>query len=190
MSSEKGLVFVVSAPAGTGKTTLVNMLQQELPGVTQSISYTTRRIRPGEKPDVDYHFISKKEFLKMIQENEFLEYAKVFDHFYGTSRLEVEKDQEEGKHVFLVIDTQGAMKIKNFISAIFIFISPPSFASLKKRLVGRNSDSKEEIEKRLSWAKKEMDIASFYKYQIVNDDLEDAYEELKTIVLKEIAKNR
>lgn len=190
MLNKKGRVFVVSAPAGTGKTTLVKMLEEELPSVSRSISYTTRAIRNGEVLNKDYHYISKDEFEEKIRKGEFLEYAKVFDHYYGTSRHSVETIQSQGSHVVLVIDTQGAMDLKDAIDAVFIFISPPNIASLKARLLRRKADSEEEIEKRLSQAKKEMDYAPFYDYQIINDDLEVAYDELRSIVIAEENKNR
>ena len=182
----KGFVFILSAPAGTGKTTLVRMLSQEFPCITESISCTTRSIRPGEIQGIDYHFLSKKEFEEKIQHGDFLEYAEVFGYHYGTSRAFVNKQQELGKHVFLVIDTQGAMQLKqkNF-PAIYIFLSPPSLEELKERLIKRGSDSMEVIEQRLSWAKKEMAMLKQYDYHIVNDNLNQAYTILRSIVVAE-----
>lgn len=182
---KKGLVFVVSAPAGTGKTTLVRMLCSEFPCVVESVSYTTRSIRAGETPGVDYHFISKEEFQKKIKEGEFLEYAQVFDQFYGTSKNLVESFQAKGKHVILVIDTQGALQLKEKLPAIFLFIRPPSLEELRNRLISRKSDSMESIENRLSWAKKEMEMASHYDYEIINEDLKTAYQIFRSIVIAE-----
>ncbi len=182
----EGFVFVLSAPAGTGKTTLVRMLSQEFPCIYESISCTTRPLRPGEIDGKDYYFLSKKEFTDRVAHGDFLEYAEVFGYHYGTSREHVLKQQEMGKHVFLIIDTQGAMQLKkeNY-PAIFIFISPPSLEELRERLVKRKTESKEAIEKRLSWAKAEIEKMAEYDYHIVNDNLNQAYIVLRSIVIAE-----
>lgn len=188
--SRKGLVFVISAPAGTGKTTLVRMLREEFPNVVENISFTTRLPRSNEVPNRDYYFISRDEFERKIKDGEFLEYAKVFDHYYGTSQKAVEGLQEAGKHVILVIDTQGAHQLKKKFDAVYIFISPPSLDELKVRLKRRKADSEEEIRLRLSWAEKEMSEASKYDYHIVNDNLKEAYDVLRSILIAEEHKNR
>lgn len=185
-----GLVFVVSAPAGTGKTTLVRMLTEEFDCVAESISYTTRPIRRGEVEGSDYHFIDETEFKKKINQGDFLEYARVFDHFYGTSRKTVEEKLSSGKHVALVIDTQGAMQLKKTLKATYIFIRPPNLEELKRRLHGRKSDTQEAIDKRLSWAEKEIKAAKFYDYLIVNENLKMAYEVLRAIFIAEEHRNR
>lgn len=187
---KKGLVFVVSAPAGTGKTTLVRMLRDEFSCIVESISYTTRKPRPNEIPGRDYHFITVEEFEKRIEEGEFLEYAKVFDNYYGTSRKFVRSQQEGGKHVILVIDTQGALQLMGEFEAIFIFISPPSIGELRSRLYGRKTDADEVIEHRLSWAEKEMSLASRYDYHVVNENLQTAYAVLRSILIAEEHRNR
>ncbi len=184
------MVFVVSAPAGTGKTTLVRMLRDEFACVVESVSYTTRQPRPNEIPGRDYYFITVAEFEKKIEEGEFLEYAKVFDNYYGTSRKFVEAQQEMGKHVILVIDTQGALQLRDFYEAIFIFISPPSIAELRARLYGRKTDADEVIEHRLSWAEREMALASRYDYHVVNENLQTAYAVLRSILIAEEHRNR
>src|SRR5579885_2818308 len=167
-----GLVFVLSAPAGTGKTTLVKMLQEEFGCIATSISCTTRAPREGEIPGKDYHFLSKEEFEAKIQVGDFLEHAKVFDHYYATSREYVLQLQQKGKHVILVIDTQGALQLQaKHFPAIYVFISPPSLQELKERLFKRKTESDELIEKRLSWAKKEMMMVDHYDYHIVNENL-------------------
>jgi guanylate kinase len=181
----KGLIFVISAPAGTGKTTLVQMLCKEFDCVVKSTSYTTRKIRSGEVDGQDYHFISKEKFLSKVAAGEFLEHAEVFGNSYGTSKKEVESLQKQGKHVVLVIDTQGAAKLKEFLSAIFIFVSPPSSEELKRRLHGRQSETSEMIETRLSWAEKEMSEAAGYDYHIINENLKTAYEVLRSIFIAE-----
>ena len=185
-----GLVFVVSAPAGTGKTTLVRMLTEEFDCVAESISYTTRPIRRGEVEGRDYYFISETEFKKKIAQGDFLEYARVFDHYYGTSRKTVEEKLSAGKHVALVIDTQGAMQLKKTLKATYIFIRPPNLEELKRRLHGRKSDTQEAIDVRLSWAEKEIEAAKFYDYLIVNENLKMAYEVLRAIFIAEEHRNR
>jgi len=187
---KRGLVFVISAPAGTGKTTLVRMLREEFPCIVESVSFTTRSPRANEIPGRDYYFITSDEFKQKIEEGEFLEYAQVFDRFYGTSRKFVESQQEKGKHVILVIDTQGAMQLKGKIEASFIFISPPSFEELKFRLHSRKSETDEAILHRLSWAEKEMALSKCYDYHIVNDHLKTAYDVLRSILIAEEHKNR
>jgi len=187
----EGLVFVLSAPAGTGKTTLVKMLQNEFPCIIGSISCTTRAPRSGEVPGKDYHFISQEEFAGKIKNGDFLEYATVFENYYGTSKEYVLKEQKKGKHVMLVIDTQGAMQIKkNGLPAVFIFISPPSLLVLKERLFKRKTESAAVIEQRLSWAKDEMALAPQYDYHIVNDNLENAYQILRSIIISEEHRTR
>ncbi len=181
-----GLVFIISAPAGTGKTTLVRMLINEFDCVAESVSCTTRKIRPGEMPGRDYIFLTDEEFEVKKISGDFLEFAEVFGHQYGTSREYVMKSQATGKHVFLVIDTQGAMRLKkeNF-PAVYLFLSPPSQEELKQRLHKRQTENPKTIEKRLSWAEQEMEMARYYDYHIVNDNLDNAYTILRSIVIAE-----
>lgn len=181
----EGGMFIVSAPAGTGKTTLVHRLVQEFPEVKASISYTTRQPREGEIPGVDYHFISEAEFEAKIVEGDFLEHVKLYGTYYGTSRQWILAQQKQGIHIVLVIDTQGALQLKGHLSASFIFIRPPSLQVLQARLVKRHTESPEMIEKRLEWAKRELKAVHYYDYQIINDDLEVAYQVLKSIVIAE-----
>ncbi len=182
----KGLVFILSAPAGTGKTTLVRMLSKEFSCIYESVSCTTRSSRPGEVEGEDYHFLSNKEFKEKIDQGDFLEHAEVFGYHYGTSKALVEKQQAMGKHVFLVIDTQGAMQLKQKkFPAIFIFLSPPSLEELKDRLIKRETEAMDVIEKRLAWAKDEMIMLTNYDYHIVNDNLHTAYAILRSIVIAE-----
>lgn len=184
-SYTRGLVFIVSAPAGTGKTTLVDLLVQEFPSVIANISYTTRLPRQGEIQGKHYHFISESEFEAKKAASDFLEYVKLYGTSYGTSRQWIEAQREEGKHVILVIDTQGALQLKGKYEAISIFIRPPSLEILRKRLTGRQTEPLEVIEKRLAWAEKELEAADSYDYQIVNDDLAVAYQVLRSIVIAE-----
>lgn len=190
-NAKRGLIFVLSAPAGTGKTTLVRMLADEFPGVYESVSCTTRSARPGEIEGVDYHFLSSSMFEEKLSQGDFLEHAEVFGHYYGTSSTLVEEKLSQGKHVFLVIDTQGAMMLqKKKISAIYVFLSPPSHETLRERLTQRKTEKPDVIERRLLWAKKEMERIDRYDYHIVNDDLALAYAVLRSIVIAEEHKTR
>ncbi|MBI2743767.1 MAG: guanylate kinase [Chlamydiales bacterium] len=182
----KGKVFVLSAPAGTGKTTLVRMLREEFPVITESISCTTRPPRAGELAGEDYHFLTDQEFKERIKSGDFLEHAEVFGYHYGTSKAFVVKQQEAGRHVFLVIDTQGAMQLKKRkFEAIYIFISPPSLDELKTRLINRKTEDEESMKRRLSWAEEELKQAVNYDYHIVNQNLNIAYDILRSIVIAE-----
>ena len=178
---KKGLLFVISAPAGTGKTTLASMMMDEFPCVIQSISMTTRKPRDGEIPGVHYHFITKQEFEARIAKHEFLEYAQIYGDYYGTSIKWVEEQRNNGKHVMLVIDTQGAMQVRQQTQAVLIFIMPPSLDELRQRLTMRKTETDAMIACRLNWAKHEVDASKGYDYLIVNEDLEVAYQVLKSI---------
>jgi len=182
----KGLVFVISAPAGTGKTTLVRMLMDEFASISKSISCTTRPMRSGEIANKDYHFMDKKAFESKIENGEFLEYVNVFGNYYGTLKNDVEKELQHGKHVILVIDTQGAVQLKKKgYPAAYIFIRPPSLLELRERLFKRKTEKIEHIEERLSWAQKELEMALQYDYLILNDNLHRAYEILRSILIAE-----
>lgn len=180
-----GLAFIISAPAGTGKTTLVQMLQQEFSCVVTSISCTTRKPRGGEVDGVDYHFLTKEEFEGKIAAGEFLEYVELYGNYYGTSRERVIEQQQQGKHVILTIDTQGALYLKGRFPGVYIFIKPPSLEELRNRMIKRQTESLEMIEKRVAWAKKEMERASAYDYNLINDDLTVAYQVLRSILIAE-----
>lgn len=184
-NKKSGSLFIVSAPAGTGKTTLVNMLKKEFSCLIQSISYTTRKKRAGEIDGVDYHFIEKSGFEELIRRGEFLEYVSLYGNYYGTTRSSVEKQLEMGKHVVLVIDTQGALKLIGTLPLRSIFIMPPSVEELHRRLTDRDTESSEVIEERLSWAKQEMERSHHYDYLIVNDDVAVAYDVLRSIFIAE-----
>lgn len=182
---DKGLIFILSAPAGTGKTTLARMLIHEFPTVKFSVSCTTREPRPGEVEGIDYYFLSKTEFKEKIAKGDFLEYAEVFGHFYGTSKQQVNAVCEAGYHVLLVIDTQGAMKLKQVVDATYVFLSPPSLEELEQRLIKRHTETSDLIQQRLEWAQIEMQRIKYYDYLIINEDLEIAYQILKSIVIAE-----
>lgn len=184
-NAQKGMLFVVSAPAGSGKTTLTQMLVDEFPCVIESVSFTTRSVREGEVEGKHYHYIGRQQFEEMIAGGSFLEHATIYGDCYGTSREWVEEKRNQGKHVVLVIDTQGAAQVKTKCEATFIFILPPSFEELRARLTKRRTETKEAIERRLDWARKEVKAAQNYDYIILNDDLETAYQVFKSIFIAE-----
>ncbi|MDF2549961.1 MAG: Guanylate kinase [Chlamydiales bacterium] len=156
-----------------------------MPRVATSVSCTTRKPRPQEVSGRDYYFISEAEFAAKIQAGAFLEHVHLFGNYYGTSLHEVEEKLRQGLSLFLVIDTEGALKLKNQVAATRIFLAPPSLEELKRRLEGRRTESEEKIQERLSLAEKEMDQAEHYDYLIVNDQLDIAFDALKSIVVAE-----
>ncbi len=188
-NNKRGILYIISAPAGTGKTTLVEMLTKEFSCVVSSVSYTTRKPRGKEKNGIEYIFIDKDEFDQKIATGDFLEYVTLYDQNYGTSREWVEKQLHAGHHVVLVIDTQGALKLKGKTDSVSIFIRPPSLEELKKRLTERKTESAEHINRRLDWAKHELEHCHEYDYLIVNDNLRIAYDVLRSIFIAEEHKN-
>ena len=179
----KGKLFILSSPAGGGKTTLANLLISEIPNLKRVITCTTRKPRPGEKNGVDYFFLSEEEFKEKIKENDFLEYAIVHGNYYGTPKKEVLKELSKGIDLILVIDVQGMRQVKkNFKDAVSIFLLPPSFDTIIERMRQRG-DTEEEIKKRLETAKKEIPAWKEYDYIVINDILEKAKEDLKHIIL-------
>ncbi|MCG5031590.1 guanylate kinase [Mesosutterella sp. OilRF-GAM-744-9] len=178
-----GLLFLVSAPSGAGKSSLVHALIESDPRVHLSISFTTRGIRPGEADGRDYNFISLEEFEQRKQRGEFLEWAFVHGNYYGTNKLWIEKELSAGHDVMLEIDWQGAFQVKKiFPGVISTFILPPSIETLKQRLVGRGTDAPEVIAKRLSGAGAEIVHAPQFDYVIINRDFDQAARELQSIV--------
>ena len=188
-NNPRGLLFIVSAPSGTGKTTLVERLVQDVPSLHLSRSYTSRPARAGETDGVDYNFISRDRFAAMVQANAFLEWADVFGHCYGTGVADTEGILAAGQDVVLVIDVQGARQVRTRgIETVGIFVLPPSAAILEQRLRGRSKDSEEQIVNRLEIACREVGEFAQYEYVIVNDEVEPAVDRLKAIVLAERAK--
>ena len=190
-NSRRGLLFIVSAPSGTGKTTLVERLVRDVPNLHMSRSYTSRPARPGEQHGVDYNFISRDRFESMTREGEFLEWADVFGNYYGTCASDTEACLAEGKDVVLVIDVQGARQVRTRgIETVGIFVLPPSAAVLEQRLRGRSKDSEEQIRRRLEVARTEVAEYAQYEYVVVNDEVPAAVERLRAIVLAERARVR
>lgn len=187
--SDRGLLIVLSGPSGAGKGTICSRLRAEMPNLTYSVSMTTRQPRVGEVEGVNYFFRDKEEFEELLKEDAFLEYAKVYDNYYGTPKKHVMDLLDQGKSVLLEIDIQGAMQVKErYSDAIFIYIVPPSLTELSARLRGRATDSDEVIDKRLSLACSELALAHRYDYIVVNDDLDEATEKTASILRAESCK--
>jgi guanylate kinase len=180
-------LFVISAPSGAGKTTLCEMLIKDHPAIGLSLSATTRPMRPYEKEGVHYHFLTKSAFQKKKDQGEFAEWAEVHHHWYGTPKSEIDRRLKEGKHVLFDIDVQGAQSLlKAYPDRVcLIFIRPPSMEVLQQRLVERKGDPAPSIETRLQNAYNELEWSKLFDYQITNDDLARAYQELKEIVDQE-----
>lgn len=178
-----GLLVLVSAPSGAGKTSLVKHALDADTRLKVCVSHTTRGLRPGEQNGLNYHFVDRAQFREMIQAEAFLEYAEVFGNYYGTSHAEVQKLRDAGKDVILEIDWQGADQIRHLVpDALSIFILPPSEQALRERLTNRGQDSAEVIERRLAQAKEDMAQAGRYQYLVVNDNFEQAAEDFATIL--------
>ncbi len=179
-----GTLYIISAPSGAGKTSLVKALIERMDGISVSVSHTTRAARPGEVDGVDYHFIDKNSFEGLVEAGDFLEHAKVFDNYYGTSRAAVVDKLEAGEDVILEIDWQGARQVyEAFPEAVKVFILPPSLGALRDRLTGRGQDSEEIIARRMTDAVSEMSHHDEYHYLIFNDDFNVALAELEALFL-------
>jgi len=180
-------LIIISAPSGAGKTTLCDLLLKEFPRIKQSISTTTRPRRPHEQNGVHYFFISQTEFETKRTQGEFAEWAEVHGNLYGTSTKTIETILYAGNHVLFAIDVQGALNLKKLYDkrALLIFIHPPSMEELQKRLIQRKGDSPEAIENRLKNAYSEVAWSQKFDYQIINDNLETAYQQLRQIIVRE-----
>ncbi len=182
----RGLLIVISGPSGAGKGTICKSFLERNPEVAISVSATTRSPRKGEVEGINYYFMSKEEFKEKIEDNDFLEYAEVYDNFYGTPKSNVEELLESGKDVILEIDIQGALKVKeNTEEGVFIFILPPSMEELKARIIKRGSETPESLMKRFKSAYKEINFISRYNYAVVNDEVQTAVEKLEAIISAE-----
>ncbi len=185
----RGLLFIVSAPSGAGKTTLVERLVEQTPHLKLSRSYTSRPAREGETDGVDYNFVTRERFEAMVAVGEFLEWADVFGNLYGTSTADTERVLEAGADLVLVIDVQGARKVRRRgIETTAVFVMPPGLDVLERRLRGRSKDSEEAIQKRLQIARQEVAAFVEYDFVVINDELTTAVDRLRSIVLAERAR--
>ncbi|MCB1773108.1 MAG: guanylate kinase [Gammaproteobacteria bacterium] len=181
--SNAGILFIVSAPSGAGKTSLLRQLVPADDRLTMSVSHATRAMRPGEEDGVHYHFVSVQRFEQLVAEGAFLEHARVFDNYYGTAEASVRELLSAGRDVVLEIDWQGARQVRErFPEAESIFIAPPSIDALRERLQGRGQDSSETVERRMADARAELSHFGEYDYLVVNDDFDTALGELRSIV--------
>ena len=185
----RGKTFIISGPSGVGKSTVLNALLKEYPDLYFSVSATTREPREGELDGIHYHFIEPENFHKMIEEDAFLEYAEYVGNFYGTPKKFVDEAMEQGKDVLLDIEIQGAMQVcAKRPETVRIFIAPPSWKELERRLTARGTDSPEKVQKRLLRAQVELEMARDYDYFVVNDTVENAVNELRAIMCAEHCK--
>lgn len=183
MKNKKGTLFVFSGPSGVGKGTLVSRLFSEMEGLSYSVSCTTRKPREGERDGVEYRFVSEEDFKRHIQAGDFLEWASVHGHHYGTLRSDVQRVLDQGHDIVLEIDVQGALQVKEKIpEAVTIFIAPPSPQVLEKRLRNRGTEDEQELRIRLANAEREMEQKSKYDFCVINDNLAEAVEELKQVI--------
>jgi guanylate kinase len=188
-AARRGLLFVVSAPSGTGKTTVVERLVQRVPDLSMSRSYTSRALRAGESDGIDYNFITRARFDDMVAAGAFLEWADVFGNLYGTSAEDAERDLAAGRDLVLVIDVQGARQVRaRCAGTVGVFVLPPSYAVLEQRLRGRSADTETAMQRRLQAARDEVAAFAEYEYVVVNDELEGCVDRLRAIVLAERAR--
>jgi len=189
--SRTGILFVISAPSGAGKTSICHGILQKRPTLHQSISYTTRTRRAGEQDGVDYHFVTTEAFQEMVNAGAFLEWAEVHGNCYGTARSSLEKAAAEGADILLDIDFQGAQQLRySGLDGVFIFILPPDMGELRKRLDTRNTDDDRVIERRMKNAVGEIAEAVNFDYLVVNDVLEEAVEKIVAIMMAETARTK
>lgn len=180
---DDGLLVVISGPSGAGKGTICKKLKEQMKDLKVSVSATTRKPREGEVEGESYFFINEEDFIKKINNDEFLEYAKVYGNYYGTPKKEVFKQLEDGNDIILEIDIQGALQVKkNYPRGVFIFILPPSLKELQNRIEGRGTDSKEVIIKRMQCAYDELNYAFEYDYVVLNDEVQAAVDKIKCII--------
>ena len=188
-TSGHGMLIVVSSPSGGGKGTLIDRVLKTVPGVSYSISYTTRAPRPGEQNGREYFFVSAAEFEAMLGRGELLEWANVYGYLYGTSRAQVEQERAAGHDIILEIDVQGAASIRQLVAdEVTVFILPPSFELLRKRLVARGTDSPADLERRLRGAPAEVEQYKDFQYVILNDDINRASAQLASVIYAERAR--
>lgn len=186
MNHKKGMIIIISAPSGAGKTSIADAVVSDDKNITYSISTTTRKPRYGEKNGREYFFVDEKTFRTMIKQKQFAEWAKVHEHYYGTSKKSLERTINSGKDILLDIDVQGALKIKKqYKSAVMLFVMTPNLKVLKERLIKRNKDSMKTIKTRLANAKKEITYIPKYDYLVLNDKLESSIKNVQSIICAE-----
>lgn len=189
MKDEQGILFILSGPSGVGKGTVRKRLFEEDSDLQYSISVTTRNPRDGEQDGVDYFFKSREQFEEMIEQDELIEYAEYVGNYYGTPKQYVEDTLKEGKDVFLEIEVQGALKVReSFPQGVYIFLFPPSLEELKNRIINRGTESEDLIRNRLLEARKEIEMMDAYDYVVVNDEIEKAVHRIQSIVISEHCK--
>ena len=189
MDEQKGKIIAISAPSGTGKTTIVRRVLKDIPGLVFSVSATTRKPRENEKDGVHYFFIGEDEFKAKIERNEFIEWEKFYDYYYGTFKSEVENTVNGGKSIILEVDVKGALSLKSiYPEAVLIYIVPPSFEVLVSRLKNRNTEDEADLQKRIDRAKMELSLKDKFDHFIENEDLETAVSETESLVKKIISK--
>ena len=183
MPDKKGLLIVFSGPSGTGKDTVLDMFLRETDMVKKSVSATTRAPREGERDGVDYRFLTREQFLSLVERGEMLEYAEYVGNYYGTPLEYVQEMTEQGKDVFLEIEVQGALQVKRRMpDGVFIFLAPPNLRELESRIVNRGTDSEEVIAKRMQQAREELQLMTQYDYVVENDSVDKAVKRIQTIL--------
>ncbi len=191
MAVKKGEIIAVSAPSGTGKTTIVKNILKKYPQIVFSISATTRPKRSSEKNGIEYFFVSEEEFLKKIENNEFVEWEKFYDYYYGTFKSTIEENINSGKSILLEIDVKGALSLKSiYPESHLIYIKPPSFEELAKRLSERQTENEADFKKRIERAEMELNHTNRFDYVIVNEDLNKAIEETSELIKKILNKEK
>ncbi|MDW7673744.1 MAG: guanylate kinase [Bacillota bacterium] len=186
---KEGILIVISGPSGAGKGTVCSQLRKILPNLKYSTSATTRTPRSGEKEGVNYYFLSMNQFEQMISDNKLLEYARVYDNYYGTPKEKVEEALALGEDVLLEIDIQGALQVKKrFPNGVFIFLTPPTLTELKKRIINRGTESQESLTRRLGSVQQELSYINEYEYLVINDDINKCAKEIGAIILAEKCK--
>ncbi len=191
MNKRHGVIIAVSAPSGTGKTTIVKKILNEFPELVFSVSATTRKKRDYEIEGVDYFFITEDEFKSKIEKHEFIEWEKFYDYYYGTFKSYIEENIEQGKSVIVEIDVKGALALKKiYPDSVLIFIYPPSIDELVRRLTNRQTENETDLKKRIERAKMELSLKDNFDYFIINDDLEKAITETESLIKKIISKEK
>lgn len=184
------LLFVVSAPSGSGKTSLCNEVIRQVPNLSLSISHTTRAPRHGEQHGKDYYFVSQEEFKQYVSQNKMAEWTEIYGNYYGTAKETIQREFDKGFDLFFDIDERGARQLSEaYTDVAAILVLPPSLKALKKRLVERRTDDEETVRKRLNKAKEEIESMAWYRYVVVNDRFEDAVSKLKSIIIAERCKD-